>query len=237
MLEGGNHPGEVLATLPTGSTAPTLTFTSPAGVFYLRVRAFSGASWSAPSNEVRLHVNVPVPPSAPANLLGLVDGSTIALSWINTMEGGAPTSVRLNVSGSWSGTLPLLLGEAFRLTNVPAGSYTISVSAVNAAGESPPSNAVALTFPGACSGVPATPRNFVAVASGRTIHLAWDPPVSGAAITDYSVLVTGSYIGTLTTSARTLSGAVAPGTYSVSVIATNPCGASAPTAARTLAIY
>ena len=55
------------------------------------------------------------------------------------------------------------------------------------------------------------------VAAGRTIYLAWDPPTSGAAVIGYDVLVTGSYIGTLTTSARTLSAAVTPGTYTIRV--------------------
>ena len=237
VLEGGGAPGEVLATLPTGSIAPRFTLRAPTGVFYIRLRAFSGAVWSEPSNEVPIYVNVALPPSAPTNLLGLVNGSTIALSWMNTLSGGAPTSMRLSVSGSWTGTLSLPFGETFSFTDVPAGHYAMSVSGVNAAGVSAASNTVTLTIPGACSGAPATPRNFVAAASGRTVYLAWNPPMSGPAVRDYNIRITGSYIGTLSTPVRTLSGAVAPGTYSVSVEASNSCGVSDPTPVRTITIF
>jgi hypothetical protein len=237
VLEGGRAPGEVVAMLPTGSTAPTFAFTAPTGVFYIRLRAFSGAAWSEPSNEVPIHVNVAVPPSAPANLLGLVNGSTIALSWMNTLSGGAPAGLRLDVSGSWSGSLALPLGEAFALNDIPPGNYTISVSAMNAAGVSPPSNTVTLAFPSACSGAPAPPRNLMAFASGHTIHLAWDPAAAGPAVSGYDVHVTGNYAGVLSTVTRTLSGVAAPGIYWVSVVATNPCGASVPTPLRMVAVF
>jgi Tol biopolymer transport system component len=57
VLEGGVHPGEVLASIPTGSASPTFTFTAPAGSFYARVVAMNGTTRSAASNEIRLHVS------------------------------------------------------------------------------------------------------------------------------------------------------------------------------------
>jgi hypothetical protein len=236
VLEGGLQPGEVLAMLPTGSSLPIFTFVAPSGAFYVRIRAYAGASWSAASNELRIYINAPVPPSAPAYLLSLVSGSTVALSWTNTLTGGAPTSLRLNVSGAWTGPLPLPMGEAFTLAAVPTGTYTLSVIAVNAAGESAPSNAVTMTVPGACGSGPEAPRNFVARASGRTIYVAWDAPASGAAVTDYAVLVTGDYVGSFRTMVRSLASPAPPGSYTLSVVAANPCGKSAPTPARTITI-
>ena len=181
LLEGGISPGEVLASYATGSAAPTFTFDAPTGVFHIRVHALAGAYRSVASNEVRLVVNVPEPPSAPTNLLGLVNGSDIALSWTNTFTGGAPTSLWLDVTGALTTTLPLPRGEAFTYANVPPGTYTLSVIAANASGVSPPSNAVTLTFPGAgCSGVPGAPTNLQTWKVGNTIFLSWSPPAEWA---------------------------------------------------------
>jgi hypothetical protein len=110
---GGPTPGQTLAHIHSDSAAPTLTVELPTGVFHARVRAVALSRTSTPSNEIRLVVNVPEPPSAPVNLLGLVDGTAIALSWFNTFQGGAPTSVSLVVSGAVDAVLPLGLTESF----------------------------------------------------------------------------------------------------------------------------
>jgi hypothetical protein len=64
----------------------------------------------------------------------------------------------------------------------------------------------------------------------------WDPPPAGPAPTGYAINVAGSYVGTLTTPRRSFASAAPRGTYNVSIVATNPCGASAPTAVRTVAV-
>ena len=69
-LEGGISPGQVLANIPTGSASPIYTFTAPTGSFFVRMYATIGTRRSTASNEIPLYVNVPVTPSAPANLLG-----------------------------------------------------------------------------------------------------------------------------------------------------------------------
>ena len=63
VVEGGLSPGEVLASLATGSASPIYSFAAPNGAFYVRVRARSLGASSSPSNEVRLFVNTPTPPS------------------------------------------------------------------------------------------------------------------------------------------------------------------------------
>jgi Tol biopolymer transport system component len=236
VIEGGTSPGEVLAALPTGSAAPTFTFSAPAGSFYLRVHALNGAFRSAASNEVRIHVNVPVAPSAPANVLGLVNGATLTLAWRNTYEGGTPSSIVLDVTGAITMTVSLGLGETVTVGGVPPGTYTLRLRAQNTAGSSPPSNAVTLTFPGPCSGPPATPAGMVAYHVGSTVFVAWSPGASGPAPTAYVLIVTGSYTGSVATSGRTLSGAVGPGTYTVNVVAVNACGVSAGTSPQTMVV-
>jgi hypothetical protein len=236
VLEGGINPGQVLASIVVSSTSPIFTFAAPTGAFYVRIHTLSGASKSVASNEIRIFVNVPAAPSAPANLLGLVNGSTLGLAWHNTFGGGAPTSQLLDVSGSITATLPLPLGEVFSFAGVPGGTYTLRVRAVNAAGTSGPSNPLTLTFPGGCSGPPLTPGNLLASKSGNVITVVWGLAASGPAPTSFVLTVTGSFVGAFPTTQRSLSGAVGPGSYTIRVHASNACGSSAPTVAQSVVI-
>lgn len=236
VFEGGVHPGEVLASMPTGSASPTFTFAAPPGSFYVRIHSLSGASKSRASSEIRVYVGVPAGPTAPANLLGVVKGSSLGLSWRNTFGGGAPTSLALDVTGAIVTSLPLGLTETFSFPSVPPGTYTFSVRAVNGSGSSGASNPVTLTFPTTCSGSPQTPINFVASNNGNTISLGWQPAASGPAPMSYLVNVTGAFVGSVPTGARTLSGPVGPGTYNLSVRAVNPCGTSSATATQAVTV-
>jgi hypothetical protein len=132
----------------------------------------------------------------------------------------------LYVTGAVTATIPLSLTESFAFTPVPAGTYSFAVSAVNAGGASPPSAAVTLTFPGPCTGIPLPPANVLAYRSGNTISIVWDPAPSGPAPSNYVLSVTGSFVGTFPTTARSLSGAVGTGSYGLSLRASNACGTS-----------
>ncbi len=229
VLKGGVLPGQVLAALPTGHTAPVFTFLAPIGSFHIRMHTLANGNESGPSDEVPLHVGVPVPPSAPSRLTGMVNGSSVALAWKHTFEGGPASDALLDVTGSINTTLSLGPAESFSFPAVPGGTYTFRVRGENAGGASPPSDPVTLAFPSACSGVPQAPDNFLAYRVGATIFVMWDPPAAGPAPKQYLVTVTGAFAGTFPTTARMISGGVGPGTYGVSVRAANPCGTSAPT--------
>lgn len=235
VLEGGLHPGSVLASIPTGSAAPTFTFRAPSGAFYLRVHALRGAIRSPASNQIRVFVNVPQAPSKPEGLLGLAAGSTLALAWTNSYAGGEPAGLILDVTGALAGSLPFPLSDRFDFPAVPAGTYTFSLRAWNATGVSEPSNPVSLTFPGVCAGAPHTPL-AVAYASGSTVTIAWAPPASGPAPTSYVLTVSGSLSGALSTAARSLSGTVGAGTYVLSVAAANQCGISGASPQQTIVV-
>ncbi|MCC7125757.1 MAG: cadherin-like domain-containing protein [Acidobacteria bacterium] len=236
VVEGGIASGQTLASIATGGTTPLFTFAAPTGAFYVRLHTLSGGARSAASNEVRLFVNAPQPPSAPADLVAWANGSSIALAWRNTFGGGAPGGVVLDVTGSLNATLSLGLTESFRFDGVPNGTYTLRLRAVNAAGSSTASNPVTLQFPSACTGAPQPPGNFLAYRVGNHLSVVWDPATSGSAPTSFVVNVTGAFNGTLGTPGRSLSGFVGPGAYNLSVVAINPCGASAPTAVQTIVV-
>lgn len=235
VLQGGIAPGQTLASLPTGGTATTFSFTAPTGAFYLRMLAQTAGGISAPSNEVRAYVNVPAPPSAPTGLLGLASGNRLGLSWRNTAGGGTPTAMRLDVSGALTTSLPIPAGETFAFNGVPPGAYTFTVRAANASGTSPASPPVTLTFPGACS-VPQAPVNLQVSRSGNRLAVSWDPPAAGAAVSSYVLNVGGPLALAIPWSTRSISGAVPPGAYTLSVSAVNPCGAGAPAAAQSVTV-
>ncbi len=236
LLEGGVQAGQVLASIPTGSTAPVFTFAAPRGSFYVRVHAVSGAFRSAASNEIRIHVDTPVRPSDPANLLGLADGSTLTLAWTNTYTGGAPTTIWLRVRGPLDAWVPLGVVDHFTFAGVPPGIYTFDVTAQNTAGNSFSTNAVTLEFPSPCAGPPVAPTDVAAYRIGRTVFVTWAPGTTGAAPTGYLLNVTGSFVGAFATNERALSGAVGPGSYTLSVRAVNPCGASAASPPQTVVV-
>jgi Protein of unknown function (DUF1800) len=236
VLEAGISPGQVLASLPTGTPTPTVTFAAPAGAFYFRIHTISGAARSRASSEIRVYVDVPTGPTAPTNLLGAVSGNNVNLSWRNTFGGGAPTSTVLDVTGPVSTSLTLGVAETFQFSGVPDGTYTFSVRALNAAGSSGSSNPVTLTFPTRCSGSPQMPINFFASVTGNVISLNWQSAASGAAPTRYDVDVTGAFVIRLPTTSRTLSGAVGPGVYNIRVRAVNRCGNSSFTAVQSVTV-
>ena len=236
MLEGGSAPSTPIVRLSSPGTGTTFTVAAPIGIFYVRVRATRGQSESQPSNEIVFNLGVPRPPSAPTNLLALADGGNLALAWQNTFAGGAPSDIFLDVTGDRSESFPLGgVNERFSFSGVPSGTYTFAVRAVNVIGTSIASNAVTLTFPGACT-TPQTPASFLLSKQSDTVSAFWSLPASGAAPTVYVLTVSGAINETFSVTERTASGRVAPGTYTISVSAANACGASAPTPARTITI-
>jgi hypothetical protein len=237
VLEGGTIPGQVIASMPTGTADPKVTFVAPAGSYYVRIHSVSNGVRSRASSEIRIYIDVPSGPTAPTNLLGVANGSTLGLSWRNTFGGGAPTNIMLDVTGGLTTSLAIGLGESFTFTGVPAGTYTFSVRGINSGGTSGSSNSVTLTFPATCNAAtPSTPTNFVVAKAGNVVTASWLPSTSGRASTSYQVNVTGSYSTTVTTTARSVSSPVGPGTYNLRVRAVNACGNSSYTAFQTVTV-
>lgn len=235
VLEAGLSPGAPLLALPLGP-APFFAVTAPTGLFHVRLRALGTGGPSAPSNEVPLHVAVPTPPSAPTSLRGVASGGLVELSWTPTFAGGAATGYALDVAGPVSGTVPLGATPVFAFPAVPDGAYTFSVRALNATAASTASAPVALSFPGTCA-LPGAPAGVVAAAQGGVVTILWDPPASGAAVTSYTLTVTGSVSGALSLgTARLFSSPAPPGSYTVRLTPVNSCGAGSASAPITVVV-
>lgn len=233
QLEGGVAPAQVIGAVPLGVT-PAASITLPTGSFYVRLRSEAGGVWSAPSNEVLVHVNVPEPPSAPVQLLGSTDGGTLGLSWTSTFAGGQPRGALLEVTGALTLSVPLGAAETFAVPGVPPGTYTFTVRQTGPGGASAPSNPVTLTFPSPCSGVPQVVTNFAAYKAGGRLFLRWDPPTGGAAVASYVLHVSGSVAGSLPMAGRAFAIDAPPGTFHLAIAATNACGVGASTPPQTV---
>ncbi len=236
VVEGGVGPGEVLGSLPTGSAAPTFTFDAPTGAFFVRVHALTASGRSAASNEIRILVNVPLPPSPPTGLLGLANGANLALNWKAGAAGGPPTSFILDVTGALTLTMPIGAADTFAYAGVPPGTYTFAVRAANGSGASTASTPVTLTFPNACPGPPQVPTNFTVSRAGSLVSVSWDPPNAGPAVTGYVLHVTGALNLSLPLTTRSASGLVSSGTYNLSVLAVNPCGTGIETPTQSITV-
>lgn len=235
-IDGGVQPGQTLVTIPTGTSAPIFSFDAPDGVFHVRARTLAAGGVSAPSNEIQIFVNAPAAPSTPRNLLALVNGGSLALAWANTYTGGSPENIVVEASGAANVSVPLGLTDFASFPSVPAGTYTLRLRASNAWGASAPSNPVTVTIPGPCSGAPHAPADLIVHASGSVLNISWELAPAGPAPTGFVVHVAGTVSGSFPTIARQISGAVGPGTYTISVSATNPCGASAASAPQVVTI-
>lgn len=236
VLEGGVTPGQVLASVQTGTPSPISTVAIPPGTYYVRVHALANGQRSGASNEIRVFVGVPVAPSAPANLLATVNGTYVGLAWRNTHAGGAPSEIVLDVTGTTSGTVPVGLAEGVQFDAVPPGSYHVSARARNASGVSASSNVVSVTVPSPCSGSPLTPARFLVDRVGRRLSVVWEPGATGPAPASYVLAVGGSFVGSVVVVGRSVSGDVSPGTYQISVSAVNACGTSPSTAVQTVTV-
>jgi hypothetical protein len=236
VIDGGVDPGQVLATVPLGAS-PVATLNAPNGAFYVRARSLAGGVTSAASNETRIFVNQAVAPSAPSQLLATVSDSSVGLSWANTFAGGEATWLALDVTGSATTSIPLSASlDRVAFDGVPGGTYNLRLRAVNASGASVESNAVTVTVPGACSGVPQPPNNFQAYRVGTTITVLWDAPATGPAPTSYTLVVSGGFAGSFATTDRTLSGVVGAGSYTLAVQSNHACGSSVLTTSQTVVV-
>ena len=169
-------------------------------------------------------------PSPPRNLLGHAVQDGVVFSWEAPTDGSTISGTRLIVSRPSQATDGPPLKEIFNVgpsgyvdvRGLAPGTYTIQVQNMN--GElgywSKPSNQLVLTLPGGCP-VPAVPEAVQAYAVGRLVTLRWDAPAGGAAPLGYVVTVGGSLTLSSGVAGQEVITMAPPGTYTISVAATN----------------
>ena len=128
--------GSAVAALPV-PLSETFSFAGvPGGTYTFRVRAANTTGASFGSNPVTLAFpnGCSGAPSPPADFLAYAIGNVVHLVWDPPPGGFAATSYVVNVSGSFTGSLPFAV-RSFR-TPAPSGAYSFTVAALNACGSS-----------------------------------------------------------------------------------------------------
>jgi predicted RNA-binding protein with TRAM domain len=225
-----------------GQTAATLTGLTPGRSYSFTVTAQNGAGSGAASARSNL-VTLATVPDAPVNVRATPTVGAVSVNWnappsdgaspitgyvVSVMDTATGRSTALNTAGSVTGTM------VTGLTN--GRTYTVTVTAVNAMGESlasTPSNPV--TLPSA----PDAPTNLRITPGDMSASISWTAPASngGAAITWYVITASDGIhtpvSATSTTTSVTLPGLTNDVTYSISVAAANAVG-KGPAAAATV---
>lgn len=165
---GGGYVGIASGITATDYTdAPTANGTT----YYYVVSASNSSGESVDSNEASAIPQIP-PPPAPAGLTATGGNAKVSLVW-----GASSTAVSYRVKRASSGGPYVEIASELTATSYVDGAvtngvaYSYVVTAVNAAGESAPSNTATAT---PIEPIPAAPSNLVATAVSRTqINLSW----------------------------------------------------------------
>lgn len=187
-------------------------------------------------------------PGPPTNVTVQVVANTVTITWVAPL-GAVVTSFRLR-AGTGSGLSNAFdgnVGNTLQVVsnNVPAGTYFIRVSAIDATGEGPASAEVTVVVGGPGGGggggcpLPAAPTGLAASASGSTVTITFQG-VAGAGVTyvlDVGSQPGGSNLGPFQLGGATSLTATAPnGTFYLRVRAVNACGSSPPSIEVTLVV-
>jgi hypothetical protein len=145
----GTAPGASnLAVAPMGA-ATSITAVAPVGSpIYVRVVA-TNAAGSATSNEVQFTVAAPAVPGIPTLSPASVSGGNVTLSWAPPASGGSPTSYLIQARLPGSAAVIAALSVTGTSVTVPAGAgtYLVTIAAINAAGSSAESNQITVVVP------------------------------------------------------------------------------------------
>jgi subtilisin-like proprotein convertase family protein len=139
--------GAVAASLPLPVTESFSYSGVPAGAYTFSVRASNGAGVSGPSNtrSATFPGACSGAPQTPANFRAFRIGSTLFVDWDSPAVGSAVSYYVLSVTGAFALTVPTPLQALSGA--VPAGTYNLSVVAVNPCGNSPSTAVKSVTVP------------------------------------------------------------------------------------------
>jgi len=223
--------------------------TNPGAARTVEVDGFKDANDSTVEDSVQMVTNLTpiqdVAPGAPSNLMAASGDGKVSLSWsAPSVDGshGPVVSYTVHRSTTKGGPYTVLqatvTATSYIDANVTNGStYYYVVTAVNAGGESPPSNEANGT-PNQTIFAPAAPSNLIATAGDALVSLSWTAPSTDAShgsVVSYNIkrsTTKGGPYTTVETGVKTTTfadGGVSNGTtYYYVITAINPGGESSP---------
>ncbi|HZQ28670.1 MAG TPA: fibronectin type III domain-containing protein, partial [Acidimicrobiales bacterium] len=163
-------------------------------------------------------------PAAPTGVTAAPANASASVSWTAPADTGGLPITGYTVTANPGGTTVPVNGSTTSatvsgLTN--GTSYTFTVKATNALGDSPASSPSAAVTPAA---VPGAPTGVTAAPGNASASVSWTAPAStgGSAITGYTVTSSpGGITATSTTPSATVTGLTNGTTYTFTVTATN----------------
>ena len=221
-------PGGTLATVPASTTAYTATGLTNGQSHTFIVQSISAVGFGETASVNATPSNVTAP-SAPTSFTATGGNQQASLSWgASSSDGGSPVlHYRVYEDGSQVAEVdpPTASLVIIALTNGSTHAY--GVTAVNAAGESPPASVTGVkigTATGAPTGLSATPGD-------TQVALSWTAPsnLGGWPVTSYKVYRNGALAQTVTAPATTatITGLTNGQSSSFEVSAVNAIGESA----------
>ncbi len=235
--DGGKPITGYTVTLSDGSeetvngTTLTATFTGIDDGDYTATVTATNTNGNSPTStpSAQITVDTTTAPDPPTNVAATVDGADITVTWEAPGDDGGKPITGYTVSIS-NGTELTVDGTTLTAEFVwsPNGTYTATVVATNANGDSPASVASAAVVIDTTT-VPMSPSAVVAALTDDDITITWEAPADdgGREVTDYTVTLSdGSTQAVDGTTLTAVFNDVEDGDYSATVVATNSLGDS-----------
>ncbi len=208
---------------------------APPGTYFFNIVAVNAVG-AGPPAEVAVAFGSGAPPTAPQGLEAGAVNDVLTLMWYGPYVGNTPLTGFVLYVGTSPGAADVLRQSLGVVQSVSApiagatpGLYYFRVTAVNAFGEGPPSADVSVVIGNYCA-VPSAPV-LTGSSAGTVVSLSWTTPAGGP-ITGYTLFVSAGPglpyqpVGDAGL-VNAISGPASPGTYSVRVAASAPCGLGA----------
>ncbi len=137
---------------------------------------------SGPSESVTVHIGDTTPPAAPTGLSASASGSDVRLDWAqNTESDLAGYYVYKNTDSGWQKITPALItGTTYTDNNVPNGTYTYRITAVDAKGNESDASSEASAVVNVAPPQPPVLTGVAPAPEGRALNLTWETSYSVA---------------------------------------------------------
>ena len=140
------------------------------------------------------------PPSAPVNLVGSIDGTSVSLKWDVSAEGGTATGFNVYINNQYTDTV---FGNGFITTvdaDTPYSFYVVAFDDEDPRQYSQASESLILpdsVIPAELTDPPSIPEALTGNVDGTTVTLSWQPSTDDEAVLGYNVYRDDQYLTTV----------------------------------------
>lgn len=223
--------GILLAGTVTGTTFTDPGLAAGSTYTYAVTAVDAAGNVSVASNSASVTVPAAPPPSdttaptVPGDFAVALRGTNnTELTWTASTDDTGVTGYRVTRNGT---VITTVLNPSYGDTSLPAGTYTYSVAAIDAAGNvSGSTDSISVTVqppPETDTTAPSVPTDLTTTVVGTTINVGWSMSFDDTRVAGYTLTRNGVVRATTDTTSFTDSG-LAPGTYTYTVTAFDAAG-------------